>query len=249
MRKVGLKLWSSNHDFIPEAYRLFNDGVYDYIELYIVPNSRGLLPLWKKMTIPFIVHAPHFGHDLNLADRNRADSNSKLMSETQTCADELDAPYIIAHPGVNGDIRETARQIGLLKDKRILVENKPFKGFGNVSCVGSKPEEIAYVMEQCGVGSCLDVGHAICAANSHKADHVAFLTEFAALTPSVYHLADGDASSEFDSHEHLGHGNYDFEKLFLLLPKDATITIETEKSSKCDLRDFEQDIENFRKWT
>lgn len=68
MYKIGLKLWSRNTDYYyDEAIRLYNDGVYDYIELYVVPNTTDTIEKWKKLDIPFIVHCPHFAHGFNLA--------------------------------------------------------------------------------------------------------------------------------------------------------------------------------------
>lgn len=68
MYKIGLKLWSINTDYYyDEAIRLYNDGVYDYIELYVVPNMTDTIEKWKKLDIPFIVHCPHFAHGFNLA--------------------------------------------------------------------------------------------------------------------------------------------------------------------------------------
>ena len=63
MHKLGLKLWSINTDYYyDEAIRLYNDGIFDYIELYVVPNSTETIDKWKKINIPFSLHAPHFLH-------------------------------------------------------------------------------------------------------------------------------------------------------------------------------------------
>ena len=50
MYKRGLKLWSVNTDYYyNEAIRLYNEGIYDYIELYIVPDTLDTLPKWKRV--------------------------------------------------------------------------------------------------------------------------------------------------------------------------------------------------------
>ena len=50
MYKIGLKLWSTNTDcYYNEAIRLYNDGVFDYIELYVVPDTLDTLQKWKKL--------------------------------------------------------------------------------------------------------------------------------------------------------------------------------------------------------
>ena len=44
MYKLGLKLWSTNTtDYFLEAIRLFDQKVYEYIELYVVPNTISTL--------------------------------------------------------------------------------------------------------------------------------------------------------------------------------------------------------------
>jgi len=133
MHKIGLKLWSVNQNYIDEARRLFLEGVYDYIELYVVPESLSFLPIWEELRIPFVSHAPHFGHQVNFADANKIKYNRKLIEETQLFADRLKARYIIVHPGVNGVIEETSRQLKKIRDSRILIENKPYQnqGFAN----------------------------------------------------------------------------------------------------------------------
>jgi hypothetical protein len=44
---IGLKLWSTNENYIEEAKRLFDNGIYQYIELYVIPNSFEKIDLWK----------------------------------------------------------------------------------------------------------------------------------------------------------------------------------------------------------
>ena len=66
--KLGLKLWSINTDFyLKEAVKLYEKGIYDYIELYVVPESLDTLSEWKKLKIPFIIHHSHFAQGFNLA--------------------------------------------------------------------------------------------------------------------------------------------------------------------------------------
>ncbi len=50
MYKRGLKLWSCNTDFYyEEAKKLYNQGIFDYIELYVVPETLETLPKWKEL--------------------------------------------------------------------------------------------------------------------------------------------------------------------------------------------------------
>jgi deoxyribonuclease-4 len=245
--KLGLKLWSTNEHYIEEALRLYQGRSYDYIELFVVPGTHTTHgKMWAAVGIPFIIHAPHYDKGMNLAKREQFDGNMVLAREALAFADTLRAETVIFHPGVEGDIVETARQLTGLHDPRIVVENKPHFGFHGVLCNGSSPEEIRYVMREARVGFCLDIGHAICSANTKKADPIAYLNEFLALEPTMYHLTDGQYSGTEDRHDHFGRGNYPLTDILTLLPQGSMITIETVKDSETDLNDFEKDI-NFVK--
>ena len=130
--KCGLKLWSINTDsYYEEAKKLYQEGVFDYIELYVVPGSLDSLPKWKVLNIPFIIHAPHFAHVFNLAKKEKEKSNLEIYKEVKQFADELNAPFIIFHGGIDGDINETARQLANFNESRALIENKPYVALPN----------------------------------------------------------------------------------------------------------------------
>ena len=99
--RVGLKLWSNNENYFKEAIRLFEKGIYQYIELYMLPGTqKKMVEMWKELAIPYVVHAPHFQAGLNLAKREQKEANFKLIDETRWFADELSAGNIIVHPGI-----------------------------------------------------------------------------------------------------------------------------------------------------
>jgi deoxyribonuclease IV len=247
--KIGLKLWSTNTDFYyNEALRLYRDKCFNYIELYVVPGTLETLPKWQGLNIPFIVHNAHFMNGFNLAKKESREDNFKIYQETKRFADALKAEYIIFYGGVDGVIEETALQLKSLNEPRALIENKPYRALPNkmngVTCRGSSPDEIQYVMQETKCGFCLDFGHAVCAANSQKEDHANFIELFLTLAPTMYHLTNvSDLTSEHDSHAHLGCGQLDIRSLLKKIPRDAMTTIETEKSSKEDLKDFVEDVQ------
>lgn len=244
---LGLKLWSTNEQYIDEAVRLSRDERYDYIELFIVPDTFDMHSrTWSRLKIPFVIHAPHFDKGLNLARKVQYDSNMALADEALRYADTLGSPMIIFHPGIEGDIAETARQLNTISDPRILIENKPHFGFNRVICNGSSPEEIDFVMREAHVGFCLDIGHAICSANVKGRYPMEYLKKFIDLGPAMYHFTDGLYDGIEDRHDHFGKGNYPLKEILALLPGKSTITIETIKDSPSDLKDFEKDI-NFIK--
>lgn len=245
MFKFGLKLWSTNKNYIQEAERLYSEGVYQYIELYAEPGSyKENINLWQELKIPYVIHAPHFLGGVNLAKREQAEKNVRLLAEAQKFAAVLKVDKIIVHPGVDGDINETARQLKAINDSRILIENKPYHALDDgLICNGTSPEEIRLVMKEAGVGFCLDIGHAICSAKAHGVNYIEYLKEFISLEPQMYHLADGDTNNFTDDHRHIGKGNFDLEIILSLLPCDAMVTIETRKDLEGKLNDFVRDIE------
>ncbi|MCK4650916.1 sugar phosphate isomerase/epimerase [Candidatus Babeliales bacterium] len=244
MFKYGLKLWSTNKNYIKDAISLYENNFYDYIELFSVPDSfKNNISLWKNLKIPYVIHAPHSAVGLNFAKKESFKKNLKLAYEAKRFADELNSDIIIFHPGIDGDINQTVFQLNKIFDERIVVENKPYFGLvDDLVCVGNSPEQINFIMEKTGVGFCLDIGHAIYSANAQKVEPFSYLKEFVKLSPKIFHLCDGDFNGIYDQHKHFGKGNFNFEKIFKILPENAYISVETEKSFKDSLNDFEEDI-------
>lgn len=242
--KFGLKLWSNNDNYLKDAVRLYEKGIYQYIELYMLPGTEKMMvEMWKGLDIPYVVHAPHFMAGLNLAKREQKEINFKLIDETRRFADELAAEDIIVHPGIEGDIIETAQQIKEINEPRLLVENKPYYAIvDDLICNGTTPKEIEFVMKEAGIRCCLDIGHAFCAARGLKKEPMEFLEGFLNLKPEMFHLTDGDYDSVYDRHDHIGKGNYDIKKIVSLVPTGKMVTVETVKDSKESLADFEEDI-------
>ncbi len=250
MHKLGLKLWSVNTDnYLREAKKLYNRGIYDYIELYIVPNNEDKLSTWKELNIPYIIHAPHFLHKMNLSLKEYEENNIKIYREVKLYADILKAPKIIFHSGTDGDYKETARQLKNLNEPRALIENKPYKlmpAIKGKAYVGTKFEEIEYIINEVGCGFCFDICHAICAANSHGLDIYKSLEKWVTLNPNLIHLSDKDISTEMDFHLNFGNGTIDFGKVLGILPNNVPITIETPKKSKKNIDDFIEDVNYIR---
>jgi deoxyribonuclease IV len=244
MHKFGLKLWSTNQNYIDEAVRLFDQGVYQYIEMYVVPSSfSNCSKMWKALRIPYVVHAPHFREKMNLAKKENKELNLKLAKETIRFANDLNSEIIIFHPGIAGDVKETVNQLQQINDSRIIIENKPYYALDDgLICNGHSPEEIEYIMNNANVGFCLDLGHAICSANAKKIKQSEYLKQFVDLNPKIFHMTDGDYAGVYDKHSHFGAGNFNINYLLNKIPKGSCITIETIKSSNESLNDFVGDI-------
>lgn len=248
--QFGLKVWSRNNNYVRAAAKLYEEGVYQFIEIYAYPGTEEVaVSLWKGIKAPFVVHAPHFMHGLNFSDKDKYQSNIKMAEAALSFADKLNADTVIFHPGIKGDYRETARQMKDLKDRRIIVENKPYVIAKAVlglkaddNCVGYSPADIDYIMQGAGVGFCLDIGHAICAANGQGIDRMRYLQDFMVLRPKMFHISDGDWDGIVDKHYNIGAGSYHFKEILKLLPPNSQISVETEKASEDNLNDFKEDV-------
>ena len=247
MINIGLKLWSTNSNYIEEAKRLHNSGVYSYIELYVIPNSLDNVSMWENLNIPFIIHASHFKDGVNLAKKECKTKNMAAAKEAIEFANILNAKHIIFHPGIAGDIKETVVQLNEINDKRILIENKPyFIEMDSSICNGATIEEIDYVLKNTSASFCLDLGHAICAANAIKVDAMEYIKSFLKFNPKMFHLVDNKYDSVYDKHYHFGQGNYPIKKIIDLLPKECLITLETYKDSNENLEDFLADAKKIK---
>lgn len=249
MFEIGVKLWSINiGGCMQEARRMCMEGVCDYVELYVVPGTLGTLSQWRELGVPMIIHAPHFKHGFNLALANRSECNKLMYEEVQRFADGVEARYIIFHGGTYGNISETAHQLALLQEPRALIENKPAITYNEgciLECRGSTVEEIRQVLASVGCGFCLDIPHALCAANYHQTNREETLRDFCSLAPTMFHLADMmDISQLVDDHTPLGQGNLDMARLIsIALPRGSMVTIETNRRRADDLSEFRAEME------
>ena len=250
--RIGLKLWSTNTGaYLQEAQRLYRQGIYDYIELYVVPNTLETIPLWQQLKIPYIIHNPHSAQGFNLADKSKRESNRDIYEQSKQFADALKAKYIIFHCGKDGSIEETATQLSAFHEPHALIENLPVHPLPNSPfkhCRGAILKELRFVKNAAHCGFCLDFGHAVCSANAQGKEPLTFIQELMALEPQMFHLSDlKDVHSVYDSHSHLGTGTLDISALTKrILPADAIISIETEKTFSQSLQDFADDITYFR---
>ena len=258
--KIGLKLWSVNTDaYLREARRLYAERVFDYLELYVVPGTLETLPLWNALreekNLPFIIHAPHSFHGVNLADAANSVANKKSFDETKRFADILGAGKIIVHGGWRPEDGEPAAavaqliaQLKSLADERLLIENKPYLPIDNLPrrLVGSTPDEIRSIIAAVKCGFCLDIGHAVASANAHGADWRVWLADFLSLKPEMFHLSDIQADSRIDQHLHFGTGTLPLAEVVSMLPRDASVSIETKRDSTDNLNDFAKDAECLR---
>lgn len=242
--RLGLKMKTTNLSELPEVKASYREGVFDYIELYVVPATyAGTVMEWKALNIPIILHAPHTADGVNIADRALGPSNLRAYAEVQRFADTLATPLIIVHGGCNGSLEEAVNQLGTIHDPRLYIENKPMKGLGGEICRGCSPEEIRMFLDEKVVhGLVLDFGHAVYAARSLNMDPMDLIDGYMQMEPALFHLSDGHDTSEKDMHLNLGKGNLDIEAFCRLIPAQGMLTLETPRSTDSGLNVFLQDV-------
>lgn len=242
--KTGLKLFSTNTNLIAEAL-LLKDQYFNYVELYIIPGSyEKTISAWKEFNIPFVIHAPHTVHGVNLARSAFKATNINRMREVQHFADELRAGIVIVHGGNNGDINEAIEQLRIIDDDRIIVENKPKIGLLDERCIGWSPMEFNQ-LRKAGVlnGIALDFTHAICAARATENDEWELIRSLMEFEPKIFHISDIDAFSHKDMHLNFGKGSLNLRQCFSFVPPDSLVTIETPREDVGSLIDFVKDIQ------
>jgi deoxyribonuclease IV len=246
--KIGLKLYSTNTELIPEAIPLI-DIYFNFIELYIIPGSfKKTIDAWKKIDVPYVIHAPHSFHGVNLAQAEKWETNLLSFNETRLFADSLNSNIIIAHGGNKGSFDETIRQIKSIGDKRIILENKPKLGLNNEICVGWSPAEFRKIFNEHIInGIALDFGHASCAAVSSAVDVMKIVKELMFFNPQIFHLTDSDRLSERDKHYNLGKGNLNLLQFIQIVPVYGLLTIETPREVSKGLSDFIDDVKYLKK--
>ena len=253
MPKIGLKLWSTNLHYLPEVRDLFCRKVFDYIELFIVPGSGETIHDWQGLRIPYVLHAPHTGAGLNPSIPSLREHNLELVRQVNDFFTALSPTWVIFHPGADGTRQEAILQFRSFGDryplmyKKAVIENKPRCGLHDQRCVGDSPDEILKLCKGTSLGFCFDIPHAIYYAYAADLEWEKETKEFLSLAPVIFHICDGYYTKK-DTHAHFGNGELDLHKIFAMLPSDCLVTIETPKDSNSDLRDFEKDVEVFRKY-
>jgi deoxyribonuclease IV len=245
---IGLKLWSPNVALAAPAARLHKEGWIDLLELYVVPGTFDeTIATWRGLGIPYMLHCPHAAHKFNPAKPELFESNVEKFSEVQRFADALEVDVIVTHGGNRGTVAETIRQLKHLNDGRIFIENKPKVSLTGGICIGHSPEQVEQIVDEARLkGFVLDFGHATCAANSAGIESFDYIERFLKFSPRVFHIGDGDRTSEKDNHFNLGAGTYDIARMATYVPPQSTLTIETPTDLSLGLTDFVENVRYLR---
>ncbi|WP_367344509.1 TIM barrel protein [Methanomethylovorans sp.] len=242
--RFGLKLWSTNSDTLPEAEQLINQDVFQYIELTPVPKT-DMSP-FLAYDLPYMIHITTERYGVNIANKKNHGFSLKIIHDCIDWADELNAKYMVLHPGF-GEIEHSIELLNTLDDERILIENMPKTGMNNEVMVGYLPEQIERLMNK-KFGFCFDLNHAIKAAIGLKMEYKAFIDSFLTLSPFYYHISDGDLNVEKDQHLNIGEGKYDLKYLMKSLNADSKtyMTIETPRTNIHSLKEDNINIQKLK---
>ena len=238
----GLKLRTNEAILMKRAMKLIDKGIFGYVELLINPNNPDITP-FMKYDIEYIVHAPHENYGVDIGTSEKNDFTLKMIDYILKCADKLDAKTVILHAGT-GSLENATRVLSNFVDSRLVIENMPKVGLNGEMCRGHDTKSIKELIGK-KFGLCLDFGHAIKAALSLKIDSKQLLSEFMDLEPKVYHISDGDLSTEKDNHLDIGEGTFDFNSISqcISIGKSEKITLETPRLTNT----LKNDIENITK--
>ncbi len=237
--KVGIKVFP---DSIPYLKKVID--YVDFVEIMAVvgANFSGL----KDYDIPYIVHNQHYHWGINLANPKKEKLNITSLNTSIKLADDLDAKYIIVHPGVEESkgcsVNQIVKVFRKLNDPRIIVENVPFvisKKGSIFKHFGKTVEGIRHIKKEAKVGFCLDFSHAKCEAIFLGEDYLRYIKKMNNLNPEHYHICDGMKDGDKDLHKHFWEGSMDLETLKNLIPKNKGVTIETN-------HDFEKQIKEIK---
>lgn len=241
----GLKMWSSNAELIGEAEILIVNRIFQYVELTPIPGT-NITPFLKR-NIPYIIHIPTERQGLNIADRSNMAFNLSLINFAIDWADQLQAQYLILHPGF-GKIENALGFLEEIHDRRILIENMPRVGLNNEKMIGYSKDQIILLQKNGKFGFCFDLNHAIKASISQNIDYRIFIDDFMGLVPQMFHVSDGRMDYEKDEHLHLGEGDYDLKYLREVIrgntQKNRYVTFEIPHNDH-SLEKFTKNLENF----
>jgi endonuclease IV len=225
--KIGVKIFPDNREYLKQ---LVSKAELDFVEVMAIENED--FDFLETIGLPVVIHCEHFEFGVNLADSKREKNNISAIEFAKGLAERFDSKFIVVHPGVNhnsGCSLENvidALKTGPFSDKRIIVENMPFRysSHETIRHIGSAFEDIKKIVSFTGKRTCLDFGHASTVAFNKGTDHVEMARKFMELKPAYFHMSDN--KGPIDIHTNLGNGVLDIPALKKMVG-DNMVAIET----------------------
>ncbi len=204
--KSGIKLWSINDNLYEEAIRLFETGAIDFVELLYVPGQIKNIEKLQKLEV--ILHGPTSRQGYSFGDDQFA-RNKKVLFEMIELSNQLNSKYMILHPEF-GTVKNFIKLLGLINNEKFMVENMPFYGMNDTKeLIAYNYSDIKKIMDECGLGFCLDLAHAAKTAIALHLDYKEFIKMLFLLGPKIAHVSDGRFDNRIDEHLDLGTGDFD----------------------------------------
>jgi sugar phosphate isomerase/epimerase len=245
----GLKLGLHEAKLAVAAREIWDGGVYGFLELYVPLDADPEdASHWAWFDGPLVLHAPHAFGGFNFASRELAAGNSRCLAKLDELHRRMRPKFMVFHPGLDGEKGEMFRQIGELAKNHpdlhrlMLIENKPRLGLRGEICLGASPGEMREILSGTGCGFCLDVRHALAYAAWAGLDWCGVVRDFAAISPRLWHAADGRMADRTDSHLHIGDGDLPWAQIGAFWSHDAMVTLECAKEPSLCLSDFSADL-------
>lgn len=246
--RYGIKLWTKNEESFLKCIQLLDEKTFDYLELYIVPDNFNSDSLLQFSNHEVILHAPSFNHNFNLIDKNEV--FQKSLKSIKEVSEVVNSSLIIVHPGVQTiDLRQKLFDIVIANLKEIqelgleiILENVPALALdSSTKMVASKYEDFKYVTNAAKTLVCIDVTHTICSANAYNIDPLIYLKKFIELDPFMIHFCNGNLESLVDLHLDIDKGNFPLKEILRMIPRNASISLETPKT---DFKGLTNDVRN-----
>jgi len=238
MIRYGLKLWSNNTQWFPEAVARHARREFDFVEVYSnsdVPHDYTSLAALKQMPVEG-VHMGHLDH-AGFHEFFLTDAQTEAWQMTVALADFFRAPRIIVHPATTHKSDTFWENLERLQDDRVVIESMPV-----VSPYGGNPRQFGAALADLrevhgrGVPQCLDIEKSIKAAVYYEMPYQEFLeTALTELHPLYFHISGGRAQTPIDEHMDLWDATFDVPWVHARLEdyakdKDIFLAFETPKA-------------------
>lgn len=250
---LGIKIKTNEFYLLPEIFA--NKNIIDFIEvLFSHDFTIDDLNVIKSFKLPYSIHFPHRTEKIDFGSAHQASHNQKFIERINShkkMFDQLNPLCYIVHPE-SGDAQLSISNIKKLLVKPLAVENMPYKFNDGGYRLAQDPDSIKPYFDNIpDLKFCLDLNHAVKTAICMSLDYIELIKKFIKFkTPILFHIADGNLSSEFDEHLSIGEGDYDIhriKKILLEMKEIGYLTFETPRINKDNIEDDLRNIKTFIK--
>lgn len=234
------KAKSNEINTINNIQNILDKNIYQYVELFIVPNTLQYIKERQKLKCNFILHTPHDEYGCNIS-RSKIDKKTlSYIEESITYAKKLNANSIIMHSWDWWKIENLIKNIRKINNEKIIIENTFYRneeGFRVLKWVVTKYEDIKLLKEN-NIRFCLDFSHHIINCKFNSRDYKKEFLNILKLEPYMFHLSDWIIESWIDKHLSIWTWNFDFKFFLKNIPNNSKITIETPFKNKLRINDI-----------